>query len=40
MLNGSIRFVSSNWDLDEAEAKYKDKVVENGGLVSRLAVPA
>jgi hypothetical protein len=35
----SGRYVSANWDLDEVEEKYKDKIVEEEALVSRLAIP-
>jgi hypothetical protein len=35
----SGKFVSANWDLDEVEKKYKDKIVEEEALVSRLAIP-
>ncbi|KAA1468382.1 NAD-P-binding protein, partial [Dentipellis sp. KUC8613] len=37
-LNG--RFVSSNWDLEEVERVWKDKIVEEQALVSRLHVPS
>jgi hypothetical protein len=35
----SGRFVSSNWDLDEVEKKYKAKIVGQDALVSRISIP-
>ncbi|KZS98912.1 NAD-P-binding protein [Sistotremastrum niveocremeum HHB9708] len=32
-------YVSSNWDFDEVTEKYKEKIIELGGVVSRLTVP-
>ncbi|KAF5360050.1 hypothetical protein D9758_007601 [Tetrapyrgos nigripes] len=32
-------FVSSNWDLAEVEAKYKDKITAGNFLVSKFSVP-
>jgi len=37
-LNG--RFVSVNWDLEEVEAKWKDKIISENGLVAKLSIPA
>ncbi|KZS87419.1 NAD-P-binding protein [Sistotremastrum niveocremeum HHB9708] len=36
----SGRFVSANWDLAEVEGKYKEKILAEEALVSRLAIPA
>ncbi|KAJ7657622.1 NAD-P-binding protein [Mycena polygramma] len=33
------RYVSANWDLGEIEEKWKAKVVDHGGLVSKLFIP-
>ncbi|KAF8516261.1 hypothetical protein JB92DRAFT_2911155, partial [Gautieria morchelliformis] len=35
----SGKYVSSNWDLDEVEEKYKEKIIQEEALVSRLAIP-
>ncbi|KAI0313160.1 NAD-P-binding protein [Amylostereum chailletii] len=35
----SGRFVSSTWDLGEVERDWKTKIVEQGGLVSKLFIP-
>ncbi|KAI0318718.1 NAD-P-binding protein [Amylostereum chailletii] len=35
----SGRYVSSNWDLGEVERDWKSKIVEQGGLVSKLFIP-
>ncbi|KZS86876.1 NAD-P-binding protein, partial [Sistotremastrum niveocremeum HHB9708] len=35
----SGRYVSSNWDLDEVEEQWKEKIIASEGLVSRLSVP-
>ncbi|KAF8509410.1 NAD-P-binding protein, partial [Gautieria morchelliformis] len=35
----SGKYVSSNWDLDEVEEKYKEKIMQEEALVSRLAIP-
>lgn len=32
--------MSANWDLEEVEKKYKDKIVAGNGLVEKLALPA
>jgi len=37
-LNG--RYLSSNWDLEEVEKIWKDKIVAANGLVSKLSIPA
>ena len=37
-LNG--RFVSSTWDLDEVERDWKEKIVAQNSLVSKLSLPA
>ncbi|TFK65493.1 NAD-P-binding protein [Pluteus cervinus] len=36
-LNG--KFVNSNWNLDEVEAQFKEKIIEQGALVNRLHIP-
>ncbi|VDB95506.1 unnamed protein product [Peniophora sp. CBMAI 1063] len=36
----SGRYVSVNWDLEEIEKKYKDKIVADNALVGKLALPA
>ncbi|KAJ7624831.1 NAD-P-binding protein [Roridomyces roridus] len=33
------RYVSANWDLGEIEREWKSKIVEKGGLVSKLYIP-
>ena len=33
------RYVSVNWDLAELEAKFKDKIIAQGSLVAKLAIP-
>ncbi|KZS87418.1 NAD-P-binding protein [Sistotremastrum niveocremeum HHB9708] len=35
----SGRFVSSNWDLGEVESQFKEKILAEDALVSRLAIP-
>ena len=37
-LNG--RFVSSTWDLDEVERDWKEKIITQNSLVSKLSLPA
>ena len=37
-LNG--RFVSSTWDLGEVERDWKEKIVAQNSLVSKLSLPA
>ncbi|KAI0275425.1 NAD-P-binding protein [Gloeopeniophorella convolvens] len=37
-LNG--KFFSANWDVEELERDWKDKVVAKGGLVNKLYIPA
>jgi hypothetical protein len=37
-LNG--RFVSSTWDLGEVERDWKEKIIAQGSLVSKLSIPA
>ncbi|KAI0265875.1 NAD-P-binding protein [Gloeopeniophorella convolvens] len=37
-LNG--RYVSANWDLGEVEKGWKARIMEKGGLVSKLYIPA
>ncbi|KAJ7158000.1 NAD-P-binding protein [Mycena crocata] len=34
------RYVSANWDLGEIEEKWKAKILEKGGLVNKLYIPA
>ena len=34
------RFVSSTWDLGEVERDWKEKIIAQGGLVSKLSIPA
>ncbi|TFK61126.1 NAD-P-binding protein [Pluteus cervinus] len=36
-LNG--KFVNSNWNLDEVEVQFKEKIIEQGALVNRLHIP-
>ena len=33
------RYLSSNWDLEEVEKDWKDKIVAGNGLVSKLSIP-
>ncbi|TFK67274.1 NAD-P-binding protein [Pluteus cervinus] len=33
------KFVNSNWNLDEVEAQFKEKIIEQGALVNRLHMP-
>ena len=33
------RFISANWDLGEMERDWKEKIVEQNGLVSKLSLP-
>ncbi|TFY80072.1 hypothetical protein EWM64_g3945 [Hericium alpestre] len=35
----SGKYVSANWDVEEMERQWKDKIVEKGGLVSKLYIP-
>ncbi|KAJ7047902.1 NAD-P-binding protein [Mycena alexandri] len=35
----SGRYVSANWELDEVEASWKEKIIEQDALVNRLHVP-
>lgn len=35
-----LRYVSVNWDLEEVEKKYKDKIIAGNALVEKLALPA
>ena len=35
----SGRFVSSTWDLDEVERDWKEKIVSQNSLVSKLSIP-
>ncbi|KAF8516268.1 NAD-P-binding protein [Gautieria morchelliformis] len=35
----SGKYVSTTWDLDEVEEKYKEKIIQEEALVSRLAIP-
>ncbi|KAI0265848.1 NAD-P-binding protein [Gloeopeniophorella convolvens] len=37
-LNG--RYLSATWDLEEAERDWKDKILANNGLVSKLHIPS
>jgi len=37
-LNG--RYVSVNWDLEEVESKWKDKIISGHELVAKLSIPA
>ncbi|KZS87428.1 hypothetical protein SISNIDRAFT_433678, partial [Sistotremastrum niveocremeum HHB9708] len=32
-------FYDATWDFDEVEEKWKERIVEDGGLVSRLSIP-
>ncbi|KZS86877.1 NAD-P-binding protein [Sistotremastrum niveocremeum HHB9708] len=36
----SGRYVSSNWDLDEVNKDWKEKIIRSKALVSRLSIPA
>lgn len=33
------RFYDATWDFEEVEEKWKERIVEDGGLVSRLSIP-
>jgi len=35
----SGRYVSANWDLGEVEREWKEKIIKQDGLVSRLYIP-
>ena len=35
----SGRYVSSTWDLGEVERDWKEKIVAQGSLVSKLSIP-
>jgi hypothetical protein len=35
----SGRFVSSTWDLGEVERDWKEKIIAQHGLVSKLSIP-
>jgi hypothetical protein len=35
----SDRYYSANWDIMEVERDWKDKIIEKGGLVSKLYIP-
>lgn len=32
------RYFNANWDFGEVEERFRGRIVEDGGLVSRLAV--
>jgi len=34
------RFVSSTWDLGEVERDWKEKIIAQNSLVSKLSIPA
>ena len=34
------RFVSAQWDLGEVERDWKEKIISQNGLVSKLSIPA
>ena len=34
------RFVSAQWDLGEVERNWKEKIISQNGLVSKLSIPA
>ena len=36
----SGRFVSAQWDLGEVESDWKEKIISQSGLVSKLSIPA
>ncbi|KZV64501.1 NAD-P-binding protein [Peniophora sp. CONT] len=33
------RYVSANWDVEELERDFKDKIIQQGSLVTKLAIP-
>ena len=36
----SGRYVSAQWDLGEIERDWKEKIIAQNGLVSKLSIPA
>jgi hypothetical protein len=36
----SGRYVSAQWDLGEVERDWKEKIIAQNGLVSKLSIPA
>jgi hypothetical protein len=36
----SGRYVSAQWDLGEVDRDWKEKIIAQDGLVSKLAIPA
>jgi hypothetical protein len=36
----SGRYVSAQWDLGEVERDWKEKIITQNGLVSKLSIPA
>jgi hypothetical protein len=36
----SGRYVSAGWDLGEVERDWKEKIIAQNGLVSKLSIPA
>lgn len=36
---GTSRYLSANWNLDEVEQKWKEKIIAEDALVNRLHVP-
>jgi hypothetical protein len=38
-LPSSERFLMANWDLGEVERDWKDKIIEQNGLVNKLYIP-